>query len=142
MFNLANFGWPKRIGLSMTVFRSAISDNLADRTPDKGAWAFDVRPAMDSLDLSFTPDRPHAGAVFAYANKSAKLTLTDKTTIMPRTFSCSAHLAGAPLTGLGRSNACRWQIPTGATGKLLTIDATVDYGGSRVDFGTWKFRVG
>ena len=142
MFNLANFGSPKQIGLSMAVFRGAISDGIGDRAPNHGAWTFDVRPAMDSLDLTFTPNRPHAGAVFAYANRSAKLTLTDKATVMPRTLSCTAHLAGAMLPGIGRSNACRWQIPAGATGKLLTIDAAVDYGGSQADFGTWKFWVG
>lgn len=142
MFNLANFGWPKRIGLSMAVFRGAVSDGVLDRAPDKGAWTFDVRPAMDSLDLDFTPERPHAGAVFSYANQSAKLLLSDKTTVTPRTLSCTAHLAGAVLTGIGRSGACRWRIPAGTTGKLLTVDASVDYGGSEADFGTWKFRVG
>jgi hypothetical protein len=59
----------------MAVFRSAVSDGVLDRAPDKGAWTFDVRRAMDSLDLDFTPGRPRAGAVFSYANRSAKLLL-------------------------------------------------------------------
>jgi hypothetical protein len=47
----------------------------AKKVAGKGAWTFDVRRAMDSLDLDFTPGRPRAGAVFSYANRSAKLLL-------------------------------------------------------------------
>jgi hypothetical protein len=141
MFDLANFGWPKRVGLSLYVLRGTVDDKLIDRAPDSGEWTFDVRPALETLDLTFAPTRPHAGAVFAYADGSARLALSDKRTVLPRTLSCTAHLAGAQLVGLGRSDACRWRIPPGSVGKLLTIHATVGYGGSQVDFGTWKFRV-
>jgi len=68
--------------------------------------------------------------------------VSGKTTVTPHTLSCTAHLAGAVLTGIGRSGACRWRIPAGTTGKLLMVDASVDYDDSQADFGTWKLRVG
>jgi hypothetical protein len=141
MFDLANFAWPKRISLSMIVVRGAVEDGLVDHAPNSGAWAFDVRPALETLDLGFAPTRPHAGAVFGYSDRSARIGLSDKTTAVPRTLSCTARLAGAQLVGLGRRDSCRWQVPKGSTGKLLTIDATVSYAGTQVEFGTWKFRV-
>jgi hypothetical protein len=140
-FDLANFGWPKQIGLSVLVFRGAVGDKLFDRAPDAGEWPFAVTPGMATLDLTFAPTRPHAGAVFGYTAGSARLGLTDKTTVAPRTLSCTAHLGGVRLAGLGRADSCRWQIPAGAAGKLLTVDAAAGYGGSSSDFGTWRFRV-
>src|SRR5262249_7102482 len=103
-FSLANFGWPKQIQLSVVVFRGSVEDDLIDRAPDSGAWSFAVAPAMETLDLDFAPTRPHAGAVFAYTEGSAELALSDKTTVAPRTLSCSARLAGVRLTGLGRGD--------------------------------------
>jgi hypothetical protein len=140
-FSLANFGWPKQIKLSVIVARGSVQDGLLDRAPDAGGWSFSVTPAMETLDLDFAPTPPHSGAVFAYTAGSAELALSDKTTVAPRTLSCSARLAGARLIGLGRGDSCRWRIPAGSAGKLLTVDATAAYAGSSSDFGTWKFRV-
>jgi hypothetical protein len=141
MFNLANFGWPKQIQLGVVVVRGAVADGLLDRAPDTGAWPFAVTPTMQTLDLDFTQTRPHVGSVFGYSAGSAKLALSDKTTVAPRTLSCTAHLGGVQLSGLGRKDSCRWMIPAGSAGKLLTVDATARYDGMTDDFGSWKFRV-
>jgi hypothetical protein len=142
-FSLANFGWPKLIDFGVLVARGAPEDGLVDGAPDRLSagklWSFGIRPSVTDFDLSFTPSRPRAGAVFAA--RVPKLTLSDGSKVVPKTFSCEGVLGGMRLTGLGRAGACRWRIPKSATGKRFVVTATVAYGDERAEFMPWKFRV-
>jgi hypothetical protein len=139
-FNLANFGWPRRIELSVAISRGDPSAGVVDFAPNKGAWSFAIHPAMDTLDLTFGQEQPKAGAAFGV--KRGTLALTDGHALTPTVFSCTARIGGIRLAGIGRPGACRWEIPENAAGKQFLLDVTVSYAGETADFGTWKFRVG
>ncbi len=138
-FNLANFGWPKRIGLTLLAVRGPADSVLRDWAPGTGLWPLAIRPAMKELNLTFVPGRPRAGD--AFAARRPRLRLTDGSRVVPGTLSCKARLDGAPLEQLGSGRLCRWQIPPGSAGKLLVLSATAAFGGESSEFGDWKFRV-
>ena len=138
IFNVANFGYPKRFDLSVAVRSGQPESGLVDAAPDEGAapWRFSMTPTMTSFDLTFAPTRPRAGAPFA--GGTPKLTLSDRRVVVPSAYTCRATLAGARLAGAG---PCRWQLPRGASGKRLVVSATASYRGETAEFGDWTFRV-
>lgn len=136
-FNLANFGWPKTIGFALVVGKiTGSSSALTDTAPNKGLWAFQVTPQIAGFNFNFVPGAPKAGAVFSAV--SPVLTLSDGSKMAAHA-TCSARLAGKPLTSSGGS--CRWKIPALAAGEKLVVTPTVAYQGRRVSFEPYSFKV-
>jgi hypothetical protein len=139
-FNLANFRWPKAIGLKMAVSSGSGSSALNDVAPNDGEWLFPVVQQPESLELSFEPKRPVRGTTFGATTPS--LTLTDKTVVTPSRVTCRATVDGVDLPSAGGAGACRWRIPADAAGKQLVVTATAGYRGRRTSYDPWKFRIG
>ena len=140
MFNLANFGWPKEIRLTIAVTSGSGPSASHDLAPDAGEWRFAVVQQPDSLEFTFEPSRPATGTTFAAVAPS--LTLTDESVVKPSRVTCTATLDGANLPALGGTGKCRWHIPVDAAGKQLVVTATAGYRGRLISYDPWKFRIG
>jgi hypothetical protein len=137
-FNLANFGWPRSVGFALVVGKvTGASSAVTDSAPNSGLWQYTITPQVAGFNFDFVPGAPVAGRVFAAVKPV--LTLTDGTKTAATKTTCSAKLAGKPLAPTGGS--CRWTVPAFSMGERLVITPTVVYGGRKVSFAPYSFKV-
>lgn len=111
-----------------------------DFAPNEGTWSFEHRgpAAVETIDATFVPAKPRAGAVFQPV--AVRLECSDGTSTLARSYRCVATLGGKLLRGTGRGG-CTLRLPKAAKGKRLVVTLFVTYGGTTSRYEPYVFRV-
>ena len=96
MFNLANFGSPRRIEFMIVVVRGSLDGGLIDTAPDTGLWAFDTTTPAPTPTPTPTPTPVVVRPVFGAARMVPAKPLAGKKVVF--TLAVRRSDTGAPLT--------------------------------------------
>jgi hypothetical protein len=112
-----------------------VASEQYDDAPDVGSWNFSLQaggPDIQGFSVTTKPAAgPKAGKRFSVVPIALTLPLNGDPFQLgadPEGYSCTATLAGRPLTGSGTSG-CTWKVPKKSRGKKLAVVVTVTYQG-------------
>jgi hypothetical protein len=125
------------VGLCLCDLKDPASFGVFVRSEGNGAT--DLVPAAGTSDVTrpllsgirYEVSEPVAGQTFQVLVKGVRLLEDPARLVAPQSATCSATLAGQPLTLTRR---CFWRLPTTARGKKLALSVTVAYEGTKTTF--------
>jgi hypothetical protein len=125
------------VGLCLCDLKDPASFGVFVRSEGNGAT--DLLPAAGTSDVAlpvlsgirYEVSQPVAGQTFQVLVKGVRLLEDPARLVAPQSATCSATLAGHPLTLTRR---CFWRLPATARGLKLTLSVTVAYEGTKTTF--------